>query len=83
MEKLLVILCLLKIKVGKHIALALAPLSVLPKMQSQGIGGKLIERGHEIAKELGFHSLRVTGTRYVLSALWIYSCKQSWYSSSI
>lgn len=43
-----------KIKVGKHIALALAPLSVLPKMQSQGIGGKLIERGHEIAKELGF-----------------------------
>lgn len=43
-----------KIKVGKYIALALAPLSVLPKMQSQGIGGKLIERGHEIAKELGF-----------------------------
>jgi predicted N-acetyltransferase YhbS len=43
-----------KIKVGKHIALALAPLSVLPKMQSRGIGGKLIERGHEIAKELGF-----------------------------
>jgi predicted N-acetyltransferase YhbS len=43
-----------KIKVDKHIALTLAPLSVLPKVQRQGIGGKLIERGHEIAKGLGF-----------------------------
>lgn len=43
-----------KIKVDKHIALALAPLSVLPKVQRQGIGGKLIERGHEIAKGLGY-----------------------------
>ena len=31
--------------------LALAPLAVLPEYQKQGIGGKLIESGHQIAKK--------------------------------
>ena len=35
-----------KIKIGKYEELALAPLAVLPKYQRQGIGKRLIEKGH-------------------------------------
>lgn len=42
-------------------SLALAPVSVLPKFQGQGIGGQLIEYGHSIAKKLGFKSVIVLG----------------------
>ncbi len=34
--------------------LALAPLSVIPSMQGQGIGGRLIREGHRIAKNMGY-----------------------------
>lgn len=45
-----------KIRIGDSdiMALGLAPLAVVPKLQKSGIGEKLIEAGHEIAKELGY-----------------------------
>lgn len=42
-------------------SLALAPVSVRPEFQNQGIGGQLILRGHSIAKELGYHSVILIG----------------------
>lgn len=42
-------------------SLALAPMAVIPELQKQGIGGKLIKNGIEKAKELGFDSLIVLG----------------------
>lgn len=42
-----------KVKIGEYEELALAPLGILPKYQKQGIGKKLIEKGHQIAKEFG------------------------------
>lgn len=41
--------------------LALAPLSVLPEYQNQGIGKALIRQGHEIAKTLGYQFSVVMG----------------------
>ena len=51
-----------KIKIGKQEELALAPLGVLPEYQKQGIGTKLIEQGHKIAKKLGYHYSIVLGS---------------------
>ena len=51
-----------KIKIGEYEELALAPLGVLPKYQNQGIGKKLIEKGHQIAKKLGYHYSIVLGS---------------------
>lgn len=51
-----------KIKIGDSTELALAPLAVLPEYQKQGIGKKLIEKGHQIAKELGYHYSIVLGS---------------------
>lgn len=42
-------------------SLTLAPVSVLPEFQNQGIGSKLIREGHRIAKTLGFTSCFVLG----------------------
>lgn len=42
--------------------LALAPLSVLPEYQRQGIGKALICEGHRIAKELGYKYSIVLGS---------------------
>lgn len=42
-------------------SLALAPVSVLPKFQKQGVGGKLIEEAHKKAKKLGFKSIVLLG----------------------
>lgn len=42
-------------------SLALAPVAVLPQYQNQGIGKKLIESGHKIAKDLGYTSSIVLG----------------------
>jgi len=53
-----------KIKIlGKdeYESLALGPMAVVPKHQKQGIGGKLITTGLEIAKKLGFESVIVVG----------------------
>lgn len=42
-------------------SLALAPLGVKPVFQRQGIGGQLVARGLERARELGFRSVIVLG----------------------
>ncbi len=51
-----------KIKIGENEELALAPLGILPEYQRQGIGSKLVEHGHEIAKKLGYHYSIVLGS---------------------
>ncbi len=53
-----------KVKIEGNItkeSLALAPLSVLPKMQRQGVGSRLMKYGLIKAKELGFESVIVLG----------------------
>ena len=50
-----------KADVDGHTVLALAPLSVLPTYQKQGIGLALMAEGHRIAKELGFDYSVVLG----------------------
>lgn len=42
-------------------ALTLAPVSVLPAYQRKGIGGKLIEEGHRIARSLGYDLIVLVG----------------------
>ena len=42
-------------------SLALAPMAVIPKYQKKGIGSKLVAKGLEKAKELGFKSIIVLG----------------------
>lgn len=51
-----------KIKIGEYEEITLAPLAVLPQYQRKGIGKKLIEEGHKIAKELGYHYSIVLGS---------------------
>lgn len=50
-----------KVEIGKNIEIALAPLAVLPEYQRQGVGKKLIEVGHSIAKKMGYHYSIVLG----------------------
>ena len=50
-----------KVTVGGRTELALAPLSVLPSCQRQGIGQALMAEGHCIAKRLGFDYSIVLG----------------------
>ena len=42
-------------------SLALAPVSVKPEFQNQGLGGQLIREGHRIAKDLGYQSVILVG----------------------
>jgi putative acetyltransferase len=42
-------------------SLGLAPMAVRPELQKSGIGGQLIRKGLEVAKELGFKSVIVLG----------------------
>ncbi len=42
-------------------SLALAPMAVRPDLQKSGIGGQLIRKGFEVAKDLGFKSVIVLG----------------------
>lgn len=51
-----------KAKVGNDIVLVLAPLSIKPQYQKQGIGTALINEGHKIAKALGFQYSLVLGS---------------------
>ncbi|MGL4908471.1 MAG: GNAT family N-acetyltransferase [Bacteroidales bacterium] len=44
-----------------HESLALAPISVMPDLQKQGIGKRLIKKGLETAQSLGFTSVIVLG----------------------
>lgn len=51
-----------KIEIGEYEELALAPLGILPEYQRQGIGKRLIEEGHKIARKLGYHYSIVLGS---------------------
>ncbi|MFY9150480.1 MAG: N-acetyltransferase [Prolixibacteraceae bacterium] len=42
-------------------SLVLAPVSVLPEFQKQGVGSRLIHEGHRMARQLGFTSVIVVG----------------------
>lgn len=42
-------------------SLALAPVSVSPQFQNQGIGGQLIREGHLVAQKLGYQSVILIG----------------------
>ncbi|MBK7009787.1 MAG: N-acetyltransferase [Saprospiraceae bacterium] len=44
-----------------HESLGLAPMAVRPEFQKKGIGGQLIRKGFEAAKDLGFKSIIVLG----------------------
>lgn len=46
---------------NEHQSLALAPVSVLPAYQGQGLGSSLIKEGLDLAKNLGFKSVVVLG----------------------
>ena len=50
-----------KITAGGAAALCLALLSVLPEYQRQGVGTVLIERGHEIAADMGYGVCTLVG----------------------
>ena len=43
-----------KLRIGNSTQLALAPLSVLPEYQKQGVGTALIHEGHKRARALGY-----------------------------
>ncbi len=45
----------------KYTTLSLGPMSVLPEYQKKGIGGRLINEGLKLAKDLGFRSVIVVG----------------------
>ena len=51
-----------KALVGKDTVLVLAPLSVLPDTQRQGIGTMLMQEGHRIAADLGYKYVLVLGS---------------------
>lgn len=50
-----------KILINNNEEIALAPLAVLPEYQRQGIGIALIEKGHSIARRMGYHYSVVLG----------------------
>ena len=50
-----------KVQVGGKILLALAPVSVLPEEQNQGIGSRLIQEGYKRAAALGYPGVIVLG----------------------
>lgn len=50
-----------KVKVGEEKLLALAPLAVLPRFQKKGVGKSLVEKGHKVAKDLGYKGIVVLG----------------------
>lgn len=49
-------------KVGNDTVLVLAPLSISPHFQKQGIGTALMEAGHKAAKKLGYQYSLVLGS---------------------
>ena len=51
-----------KLQLGSETILALAPLSVLPQKQKQGVGSALIAEGHKRAKNLGYNYVVVLGS---------------------
>lgn len=56
-----------RLQIGGHTALALAPLSVFPQYQRQGIGTSLILEGHKTAQILGFSYSVILGSEKLLN----------------
>mgnify|MGYP000379192247 CR=1 FL=1 len=50
-----------RLRIADKIGLALAPLSVAPEYQKNGIGGMLVEAAHAEAAKLGYHYSVVLG----------------------
>jgi predicted N-acetyltransferase YhbS len=46
---------------AEYESLSLAPVSVLPAFQKQGVGGMLIRKAHQIATDLGYKSVILVG----------------------
>ena len=67
-----------RLKIGESVQLALAPLSVLPAYQGQGIGAALVRAGHEKARALGYAYFRCFGQRNVLFSIWLSARKGVW-----
>jgi len=61
-EKIVGHIMFTKLQIGAHTSLALAPLSVLPQYQRQGIGTSLILEGHKIAQALSYSYSVVLGS---------------------
>lgn len=51
-----------KANIGEKEVLVLAPLSVRPQYQRQGVGTALMEEGHRIARDLGYGYVLVLGS---------------------
>ncbi len=51
-----------RLEIGEDVQLALAPLSVLPAYQRQGIGSALVREGHRKARALGYEYSVVLGS---------------------
>ncbi len=64
-----------KARVGNAEVVALAPLSVKPVYQRQGVGTALIKEGHRIAKELGYQYSPRFRKRIILSQNGIPPCQ--------
>lgn len=45
----------------KYEVLSLGPISVLPEFQRRGIGGRMIERTRELAREMGYRAVLLCG----------------------
>ena len=60
-EKIIGHILFTKANIGDNAVLALAPLSVLPAYQKNGIGLSLMKEGHRIAKQLGYQYSVVLG----------------------
>lgn len=61
-EKIVGHIMFTKAEIGGQTELVLAPLSVLPEHQKQGIGSALIQEGHKLAKDLGYRYSVVVGS---------------------
>ena len=83
-----------KLRIGNSTQLALAPLSVLPEYQKQGIGTALIHEGHKRARTLGYWYSVVLGNENTIPEqaihwqenmeywrLLVYQMKSSWYAN--
>ena len=83
-----------KLRIGNSTQLALAPLSVLPEYQKQGIGTTLIHEGHKRARTLGYWYSVVLGNENTIPEqaihwqenmeywrLLVYQMKISWYAN--
>lgn len=51
-----------KVILGNTNSLGLAPLAILPSYQKQGIGTMLLQKGHALAKDLGYQYSIVLGS---------------------